>query len=128
MNILEALIHIRDQGPDHADAGICRCATLLVGWDCSHHIQVAAYEWPKHSGLPAYPVPSTTATSARTAYWYALDSGTMWRRNTEYGKLRWELLDYLIEKLSSQTDSAKAVGHEPCPALPDQTNLVLTKG
>ena len=45
--------------------------------------------------------------SSRTAYRDAVGEETMWRRNTKYGRLRWELLDYLIEKLSQETGNLK---------------------
>lgn len=45
-------------------------------------------EWPKFSGNTAYPIG-----------WLARVSATLWDRNTEYGQLRWELLEWLIKEL-----------------------------
>lgn len=48
--------------------------------------------WPKFSGSIVYPVPGCGGRSGSWAYNYA---GDVWVG--EYGDLRWELLDFMIE-------------------------------
>lgn len=53
--------------------------------------------WPKYSGFEIYPVPSPD--SARTSFemfYYAQDKDALWEG--EYGALRMELLDFLIQE------------------------------
>ena len=55
--------------------------------------------WPKFSGSIRYPVPSPNGRPPSEEYYWA-QGGTMWEG--EYGKLRLELLDFLIEELEKQ--------------------------
>lgn len=57
--------------------------------------------WEHFSGSFAYPVPSNIPNqSPREAYFLAKGSGKMWDKTTEYGRLRYQLLDYLIQEAS----------------------------
>ena len=47
--------------------------------------------WPKFSGIILFPV------SDWGNYCYAKNNGTLWDKSTDEGRLRFELLDYLIE-------------------------------
>ena len=97
VNLLEA---IRDGGPDRGDQGICYHVEydwetgqqyIEKWWDTS----AAAFRaWPLFSGDYNYPI--TTGDQQDWEFDEAQARSTMWDRSTEYGRLRWELLDHLI--------------------------------
>ncbi len=53
-------------------------------------------KWPYFSGNRRYPVPSSNSDSNSN-----VKNRSFWDKNTEYGQLRWNLLDFLISELSS---------------------------
>lgn len=90
--------------------GICGNVSLqLEHWGVPYHERQRAstrlYElfmlWPKRSPNPSYPV-STVVDSCEARRQYrraAQPHSLLWDRRTKYGKLRWELLEFVIEKL-----------------------------
>ena len=66
-------------------------------WD-SHTIYELMREWPKHSGNNEFPI-TVRGISPMKEYLGCYDK---WDRKTEYGRLRWELLEWLIEKLERE--------------------------
>lgn len=96
------LTRIRAGGRD-ADSGICwaiyiqhdhaRNDEFSACMACAHYLM---RHWPKYSGNPRYPVPATHP-EGRSSYAFhdAAEDGAMWEG--EYGKLRLELLDWLIQ-------------------------------
>lgn len=54
-------------------------------------------KWPKFSGEEEFPVPNPMGGCPRHTYW---NTSSMW--TGEYGRLRIELLDFLISELSEQ--------------------------
>lgn len=100
--LLEKLQELHTNGPAPYDHGICtqlsRHLTIRESRYMSHLMQ----QWPGRSGYAKFPVPANiTDTSHKAAYHKYMESNTkqMWDRNTEYGQLRWELLEWLIEEL-----------------------------
>lgn len=99
---LEALLHLRKNGPneDDEDMGICYNGAQFIGVS-GHPEGVDVYSefyefvgeysqsWPKCSGCISYPIPSD-----RTRY---AGYGHKWK--DEEGALRYELIDFLIAKL-----------------------------
>lgn len=55
--------------------------------------------WPKFSGNIVYPIRET-----RCSYENASCNRTLWDKNTPYGKLRWELLDFMIGSVQDMID------------------------
>ena len=55
-------------------------------------------DWPKHSGVMEFPI-SVGKISPWKKY---VQCDNKWNRKTEYGRLRWELLEWLINKLESE--------------------------
>ena len=55
-------------------------------------------EWPKYSGIPAYPVPSSTK-DPDMAYW---DTDDMYDTETQYGRDRLELAQFMIDTLKAE--------------------------
>jgi len=62
--------------------------------------------WPKFSGRDFYPVPSPDPDKPSNDYFH--ECNDMWNQETEYGKLRWELLEFCIQRLKDQLKDNKA--------------------
>ena len=59
--------------------------------------------WDNYSEDYLYPVPSTEeSVSAEEKYIKEGQSKNLWNKDTEYGKLRYELLDFIEEYLKEQ--------------------------
>ena len=97
MNLHEALIHIRDTGPTTKREGICINASTLTGYDCIDIICDLALHWPDHSGDIVFPV-----IGLDDYFLHKEEDGDLWDRSTERGRLRWDLLHYLIEKTTPE--------------------------
>jgi hypothetical protein len=93
---LDGLYGVRDQ-PD-PDAGICsnlywmlrNCGVTYE--DCSDLIVYYAKQWEHYSGDPEYPVEGDCIEYC--------SQENMFDPKTKYGKLRLQLLDFIIEKLN----------------------------
>lgn len=74
----------------------------------AEEIKPLSEKWSKFSGCPAYPIPDPYCTDddgtyeAREIFYAASDEEKMWDANTEYGKLRLELLDFCIKQLEQE--------------------------
>ena len=56
-------------------------------------------EWPNYSGDPSYPVSDKNSSlSPGDQYLSARINNKMWNSSTEYGRLRYNLLNFLIEQ------------------------------
>lgn len=80
------------------DCGICgQPAMMSLSPGAFTVVRDLMTQWPKFSGAGSYPVPSTI--EGRTPCQCFHDNiHNMWDRNTEYGALRWKLLDWLVEQ------------------------------
>ena len=80
---------------DHSSGlGICNWMSYIdTSIDTSKLIVLMAQSWQKHSGYFNYPVPGVV-DSPIDAYNAAED---LWDRETEYGRNRWELVQYLLD-------------------------------
>lgn len=58
-------------------------------------LKAAIARWPKHGGDMTYPVPG-----GEEAYDAARETDSHWDVNSEYGRLRFELLDWVIQELA----------------------------
>lgn len=99
MLLLEALENIRDKGPANRLCGICaNVRDLLKGEYTNLQITNRQKElfvkWPKFSGDLSFPIEGGEA-----AYDNAKWEGTLWKEDTEYGRLRKELLLFMINEL-----------------------------
>lgn len=109
MTLLEALKHIQDNGPNDPFYGICMNAKELFNGqhdkDVYPTISRFSAKWPKASKDHCYPVPSVKSDqSPAQCYQYARDyyKGKLWDDHTNYGRLRWELLAFLISELEKE--------------------------
>lgn len=82
----------------NTSAGICgQPAMVSLRLGAFAIVRDLMVQWPKYSGSYDYPVPSTI--EGRTPCQCFHDNiHNMWDRNTEYGALRWELLEWLLEQ------------------------------
>lgn len=97
-DLLTALKQLRENGPYNRDGGICSQFDLygLYSSEERRQFRDSFKTWPHYSGDINFPVPGTAA--AIDAYF---DKGNdLWDRDTEYGRLRWDLLDHIIKELS----------------------------
>lgn len=114
--LLEALIQLKTKGPVRKDAGICWNIDLGIrSWFDKEKIKQAFTTWPHFSGNSSYPIPSTHYPDPS----YAYDrTDNLWDRRTKYGRLRWDLLDHLIEYLEKH-DGQHHPADEPQAEQPD---------
>ena len=110
--LLKVLIGLRTERSS-PDSGICYNANDDVrqsatgsliqrtqqGNDAECWVEVTAKEWPKYSGNRWYPVrhPDMNPLEA-----YVNQSLYKWDPSTEYGRNRYELLEFLITKLEGE--------------------------
>lgn len=99
--ILETLLKIKDDYPitfKGKGNGICS----YFGLASAKYITSKFPLWPKYSGISNFPVKSgRTETSSRSAFYRY----HKWSRCTQYGKDRWELLDFLIEQVKKDIEN-----------------------
>lgn len=86
-------------------SGICTHATRDLGYvsrcDVEGLVRARARSWPKFSGDNNYPVPGTPWCSARDMYYVSFGNAElMW--DGDYGALREELLNWLIDTLQAE--------------------------
>jgi len=79
------------------DCGICSNIPCLITLDPEGESVLSdlMISWPKFSGHEIYPV------NGVHSYCVAKTNGTLWDKSTEEGRLRFELLDYLIETVET---------------------------
>lgn len=93
---IKTLLGIIKEMPTH-DRGICgQPAMVSLRLGAFAVVRDLMVQWPKYSGSYDYPVPSTI--EGRTPCQCFHDIHDLWDRSTEYGALRWELLEWLIEQ------------------------------
>lgn len=100
-DLLTALKQLRENGPKNRDAGICSQFDLygLYSTEECRQFRVSFETWPHYYGDISFPVPSPDRSiEAIDAYFDNL--GDLWDRGTEYGRLRWDLLDHIIAEMS----------------------------
>lgn len=95
--ITEMLKKIREC-PARTKTGICSQDGIVFLDDAPFELlKDVMAKWPKYSGSRLYPVPvdEDNKGNPTSAYYFYKE---LWDKNTEYGRLRWELLDWLIEQ------------------------------
>lgn len=94
---LGKLMSIKMNGPFDSGTGICGNLDedYCGDWTFRSFMWTACREWEHFSGDDIYPVPSHLGL--RGAFRRAEEWGCLWDDSTEYGALRWELVDFLIE-------------------------------
>ena len=99
--VRRVMILTQQDGPRHPTAGICYALSRSYEYQIASHdtglymkaaLRAAMMSWPKYSGDFIYPIPG-----GGMAY---DNHRAKWDRTTEYGRLRWELLDWIIQELA----------------------------
>jgi hypothetical protein len=95
-------------------AGICANVGIALKKHCIEEFErglIADWltklmsKWPKSSGELSTPVPEGAFPEGFSSYYeYASYYNTMWDATTEYGKLRFELLDFLISTVKTEVE------------------------
>lgn len=91
--LLAGMKRLRENGPESRHLGICwnlQHATTYQGdgYYAYGAVSDLAVGWPKHRGNPAFPVPQSVG----------MNLTDVWDLDTQYGRDRWELLDWIIER------------------------------
>ena len=79
--------------------GICGNVVGPIGWDdrCESYtdeVSAVLSTWENYSGDSTFPIPSTNESMDASAMY--LTTGDYWDTETEYGRLRYEALEYII--------------------------------
>ena len=70
--------------------------------NCYGFLSQISSQWDKFSGNRDYPIPSYT--SPYDVYWITERKGTMWDKSTKYGRLRWELFEFIYNKCKERLE------------------------
>lgn len=118
--LLEVVTKIRNEGPHAKSLGICACISNWIPDDDDQMIAVCAFQelvvkWEHFSGRVQFPIPHRKKMRHKRnpsiAFW---NTENLWDKRTAYGRLRWELVDFLIDKLTqSATESAGQASPKP---------------
>jgi hypothetical protein len=110
--LLNALIDVRDSGPQYPNCGICTNVQESK-WYRPHDFEVRRQfnncmrglmqSWPLYAGDLVHPVPHPEL-SASEAYHHSKIA--FWDFYAEYGQNRWNLLHYMIEKLEEEINGS----------------------
>ena len=104
MDVLTAM----SEGELERDAAICyNVDSMMQGCGCSDReltdvdewLRMTFARWEHFSGDINYPVPDPQHDGSACAVY--MTAGNHWDKSTKYGRLRWALLDYLIEELET---------------------------
>ena len=98
------ILHAMTYGPgfdlDERRTGICAIVRDYIpyeAWeDFDAWMRKAVVKWPHFSGSFLYPVDDGSIDSAEDQFYAARYEARMWDEKTEYGRLRWDLLRFLI--------------------------------
>lgn len=105
--ILTSLKSLKNRGPSDESFGICNNLSKYSNrhvtefWDAYGFVKQYSRGWKHHSGDVDYPVPGPETKGAWTLSHY-----NKWNKNTRHGRLRWQLLNYLIKKLEKELKNA----------------------
>ena len=94
--VLKALISLKEGVPETC-LGICCNIGYLVGYRIDNWIDEKVVKWSKFSGNKRWPVPCPKNGSPKEVF---CCTPNLWVG--KYGKLRYELLDFLIEELTKE--------------------------
>ncbi len=103
--LLVALRHIRDNGPQRLDRGICIAVwqlSLQRDWkisDITRALKKYWVKWPEYSGDVTYPIVTNKKIIAYRQY---DNCENKWNKRSPYGRARWRLLNWLIEQMEAE--------------------------
>lgn len=100
--MLALLLEIQSDGPFYIKTGICDQLTKSVPFGYGKIMRILEElfpTWPLYSGNQTFPVPHPEQEPERA---YLDTDGSIWDKNTEYGRNRWSLLEHCISQLQIQ--------------------------
>lgn len=86
-------------------SGICHNVetNLYYHYEDQMLLQDLMKAWPKYSGYWKFPIPDPMKPDNQDeAMWIYYKTHSMWDKTTAYGRLRWELLEWMIEQLEKR--------------------------
>ena len=86
-------------------AGICHNVetNLYYSPKSQELLQELMKQWPKYSGHWKFPIPHPMRPgNQEEAMWIYCNTYSMWNKTTAYGRLRWELLEFMIAELEKE--------------------------
>lgn len=96
--LLKQLKELHAAGPKDPTLGICQ-----VGTEETKPYFIEIWEnWPKYSGMRLFPVPAFEGQQSKEAENSFYKTNLLWDKNTEYGRNRWELLEWIIKEIQIQ--------------------------
>lgn len=95
--LLDGLKLLKESGPLDKSYGIC--CNIQYKHQVEHLLEELFPYWSKYSGELLWPVPSDNPEYDNYEAYIKLYRKDKWDRETQYGRDRWELLDFLIEFL-----------------------------
>ena len=96
--LLWQLKELHAAGPKDPTLGICQ-----VGTEETKPYFIEIWEnWPKYSGMRLFPVPAFEGQQSKEAENSFYKTNLLWDKNTEYGRNRWELLEWMIREIQIQ--------------------------
>jgi len=91
--VLERLNQLKEFGPSNFGIGICPNIKIPT-------ISLTEFfeSWPKYSGRYVFPI-TIKDFDAGDLY---VNTINQWDKSTEYGQLRWELVDHMINEIEKE--------------------------
>lgn len=100
----------------HPSVGICqRMNTVLVHRGNYTEMEIIIRsirtdmfkKWPHFSGNEVYPVPSTVRARWESPKDAFMSIKNLWSKRTNYGRLRWDLLEFMIDQTQKDIQNMK---------------------
>lgn len=87
--------------------GICSCVDDAWGKGTPPKLQMRLLfrKWPHYSGTIQYPVPSCKKGDNNYSAFFSCVN--LWDRRTAYGRLRWDLLEFMIKTLQEELNAPR---------------------
>ena len=86
----KTFLEMKELGPRYHSLGICPNSGIA-----SRVVGTLSEKWTRFSGDINFPVPSSREGGCPVVAYS--EAKSLWNKRTKYGRLRWELLDFLIE-------------------------------
>ena len=96
--LLKQLKELHAAGSKDLILGICQVSTE----ETRPYFREIWENWPKYSGMSLFPVPEFEGQQGKEAENSYYKTNLLWDKNTEYGRNRWELLEWTIKEIQIQ--------------------------
>ena len=96
--LLSQLKELQEKGPKYPTLGIYQVST----YETRPYFREIWEKWPKYSGMGLFPVPEFEGQYGKEAEDSFYKTHLLWDKDTEYGRNRWELLEWMIKEIQIQ--------------------------